>query len=479
MKRLKYIIILGFAIFFAGCQDFLDQSPSDALPTSEAISSVTDLGYAVNGVYSGMIDFDLGLGQNTEPYSYYGGDFIAYADLKGGDIDYTASNNQISPMARFEHGTESSFAEHFWQIPYTLIGRINDILSVVETINVETGEEDQYNDLKGQLYALRALMHFDVARLFAKLPSTTDVNAANSGIPISNEKYPVDYEPTRSTLEQTYTFIKNDLSTALSLLSQDQNLGRINYWAAKGLLARVHLYLEENSEALSAAQEVINNSPYSLYTINNYLNVWGVEGASEAMFEILTTPNHSSQRNSIGYYTHASGYGECAYSVQGYELLTADANDIRSQLIEWEDDETDTQGYYTQKYPGRDGNLYLNNPIVIRLSEVYLIAAEAKLKGGNASGDHDAAWYLNELRKNRITGYTDVASVTLDDILTERRKELVAEGHRCWDAWRNGRSVYSPSLNQEIGADFNRAILPIPKRETDISSGLEQNPGYN
>ena len=107
------------------------------------------------------------------------------------------------------------------------------------------------------------------------------------------------------------------------------------------------------------------------------------------------------------------------------------------------------------------------------------LTAEAILKGGNASGDHDAAWYLNELRKNRITGYTDVASVTLDDILTERRKELVAEGHRCWDAWRNGRSVYSPSLNQEIGADFNRAILPIPKRETDISSGLEQNPGYN
>ena len=478
MKKLIFIIALGFAILFQGCQDFLEQSPSDALPTNEAITSVTDLNNAVNGVYTGMIDFDLGLGNNTEPYSYYGGDFIAYADLKGGDLDYTASNNQISPMARYEHSAESDFAEHFWQIPYTLIGRINDILSVVGDINVESGEEDMYNDLKGQLYALRALMHFDVARLFAKLPSIADVNAANSGIPIANEKYPVDYEPERATLQQTYSFIKEDLNDALGLLSHDQHLGKINYWAAKGLLARVHLYLEENNEALAAAQDVIDDSPYTLYTIEDYLNVWGIQGASEAMFEILTTSNHSSQRNSIGYYTHSSGYGECAYSDQGYELLTGNANDIRSQLILWEDDEADTEGYYTQKYPGRGGNLYLNNPIVIRLSEMYLIAAEAKLKGGSASGDNPAQWYINELRKKRITGYTDVSSVSLDDILTERRKELVAEGHRCWDAWRNGRSVFSPSLNQEINNSFDRAILPIPKRETDISSVLEQNPGY-
>ena len=158
--------------------------------------------------------------------------------------------------------------------------------------------------------------------------------------------------------------------------------------------------------------------------------------------------------------------------------MTENPNDIRSQLIAWEEDEPDKKGYYTQKYPGRNGNLYLNNPIVIRLSEVYLTAAEAKVKGGSASGDHGAEWYINELRRNRITNYSDVSSVSLNDVLTERRKELVAEGQRCWDAWRNGESVFSPSLSIQIDGNFNRAILPIPKRETDISSGLIQNPGY-
>jgi starch-binding outer membrane protein, SusD/RagB family len=478
LKKISYSIILALAVVLAGCEDFLEQSPSGSLPSHEAITSVTDLHNAVNGVYTGMICFDLGLGNNTEPYSYYGGDFIAYADLKGGDLNYTSSNNQISPMARFEHSAESAFAEHFWQMPYTLTGRVNDILSVIDEIEADQNETDRYNDLKGQLYALRALMHFDLARLFAKLPALADMNAADSGIPLSNEKFQVDFEPERATLQETYNFIKNDLNIALDLLSKEQNTGRINYWAALGLLARVHLYLEENNEALAAAQEVISDSPYTLYTKEEYLTVWGSEGTSESMFEILTNSSYNSQRNSIGYYTHSDGYGEAAFSEQGYQLMTENPDDVRGRLIEWEDDEADTEGYYTQKYPGRNGERYLNNPKVIRLSEVYLIAAEAKVKGGTASGNQNATDYINQLRQNRIEGYIPVSAVTLDDVLTERRKELVAEGHRNWDAWRNGKPVFSPRLNREIDGNFDKAILPIPKRERDISPLLVQNPGY-
>jgi starch-binding outer membrane protein, SusD/RagB family len=478
LKKIIYSTILGMSVVFSGCEDFLEESPSGSLPSDEAITSVTDLRNAVNGVYSGMIDFDLGLGNETEPFSYYGGDFIAYADLKGGDLNYTSSNNQISPMARYEHGAESDFAEHFWQMPYTLSGRINDILSVADQVEIRTGETERFNDLKGQLFALRALMHFDLARMFAKLPSITEMNVPNSGIPLSNQKFPVDYEPERATLKETYDFIKGDLIQALALLSKEQNLGRFNYWSAKGLLARVHLYLGENNDALAAAQEVISDSPYALYTREEYLTVWNQEGTSESMFEILTNSSYNSQRNSIGYYTHSDGYGEAAFSEQGYLFMTSNPADVRAQLIEWEEDQPDTKGFYTQKYPGRNGDLYLNNPKVIRLSEVYLIAAEAKVKGGSAAGDRSAAEYINALRRNRIEGYADVASVTLDDVLDERRKELAAEGHRNWDAWRNGKSIYSPRLNREIDGHFERAILPIPKRERDISPKLVQNPGY-
>lgn len=90
----------------------------------------------------------------------------------------------------------------------------------------------------------------------------------------------------------------------------------------------------------------------------------------------------------------------------------------------------------------------------------------------------DAAQYINTLRKNRITGYADVASVTLDDILMERRLELFTEGHTSWDYWRNGKSVTNKFAG-EIKSDDYRTILPMPMTEINVSGGkLVQNPNY-
>ena len=114
---------------------------------------------------------------------------------------------------------------------------------------------------------------------------------------------------------------------------------------------------------------------------------------------------------------------------------------------------------------------------MIRLSEIYLIAAEAELNrdGGSAS---TAAGYLNDLRRNRIAGYADVATVSEQDILDERRKELFAEGQIAFDYWRMGRTIKLEN-GTEIKPTDNRTVLPLPKTEIDLSGGaLIQNPGY-
>jgi len=116
----------------------------------------------------------------------------------------------------------------------------------------------------------------------------------------------------------------------------------------------------------------------------------------------------------------------------------------------------------------------VNNPKIIRLSEVYLIAAEASF---HLNGGSEAAAYINEIEKNRVEGYTDVASVTIDDIIFEYTKELFAENQIAFAYWRNGKSVTN-SLGQQIGADNQRAIMPIPQREIDMNAALVQNPGY-
>ena len=166
-----------------------------------------------------------------------------------------------------------------------------------------------------------------------------------------------------------------------------------------------------------------------------------------------------------------------------YEWIQSDPSDVRSKMVADysvapDGDQDFHVGYYPLKYPGNAGAsvpAYVNNVKVIRLSEVYLIAAEAALKVPAEASN--AAGYINDLRKQRITGYTDAASVTIDEILDERRKELFAEGHIAFDYWRNGKNVVKGSLT--TAPTDTKTVLPIPKEEIDLAKGkLKQNPGY-
>src|SRR4029079_8458335 len=125
---------------------------------------------------------------------------------------------------------------------------------------------------------------------------------------------------------------------------------------------------------------------------------------------------------------------------------------------------------------------------VIRMSEVYLIAAEAAYQKGN---EPLARTYLNAVATRRdpsFIGYTSTGQALLNDILLERRKELAFEGHRYWDLVRNNLDVTRVDLaNNYPGnvplvletTNFHR-ILPIPQGELDANPNIreQQNPGY-
>lgn len=140
-----------------------------------------------------------------------------------------------------------------------------------------------------------------------------------------------------------------------------------------------------------------------------------------------------------------------------------------------DEDTYNAPGYYSNKYPGRGSSIYVNNFKILRLSEVYLIAAEASyhLTGGSA-----AAPYINAIEKNRVANYTDVSSVTLDDILFEYEKEFFTENQIAFAYWRNKLGVTSMD-GATINYDNDRSIMPVPQTEIDQSGGLlKQNNGY-
>lgn len=454
MKKI-YLMGLAFSLFASSCSDVLDKDPSSELPTSEAISTIDDLANAVNGVYQL---------QTTEVGSY-AAEFTLYADLKGGDFKSVSDVNHAGLMYRYQMEQHDKLPYDFYNVFYTSLARVNNVLQASESI-------DGSENLRGELYAMRALYHFDLARLYAKLPTPTNMDGL--GIVLSTEVYPTTHIGERATLQKTYKTILDDLNLAIDgLLSKEKNLGHMNYWAALGLRARVNLYLGNCGDALNDCKEIIKDSPYKLYERDEYLSVWDKEDTNEALFEIQVTSKYNAQRNSIGYFTHSGGYGECAITDAFKAELANHPNDIRTKLFAEEG--APYGGVYPQKYTGRDGQIYVNNPKILRLSEIYLIAAEAALKNNDSS----AAGYINTLRSKRIEGYTDVASVTIDDILLERRLELFTEGHGAWDAWRNGKSVNNGFVG-EVAPDDYRTVIAIPIDEITVSQGkLIQNEGYD
>lgn len=477
---MKKILILLLGVALLGCTENLTQSPSDQLPSKEAIISITDLTNAVNGAYQRM----------AVDQGSYAGYYGMYADGTSGELKYLESANHFSPIIRFQSDQNSEFSDLAYYDIYISLGRINDIFTVYDGVAAGTdAEKAKKNDLKGQLLALRALFHFDAARIFAKLPTSgVDINAANSGIVIANAKYPVNQKFKRSTLKESYDFIISQLVEAKTLLSKplkasDKVMGKFDYWAATALLSRVYLYAGDYSNALKNAEEVIKDGPYSLYTIENYISVWSREGTDESILEIRTTDQSNADRLSLGYLASPDGYAEAAASDYFVPFMLANPNDVRCKIIEkYASKDNDYLAYWPMKYQGRAGvvsPLYVNNPKLIRLSEIYLIAAEAILKGATSTRGKTAADYYNELRTKRITSYVNATTVTIADILDERRRELFCENHRMFDLVRNKIDIpYNPTLPGTIKYNDDRLVAAIPQREIDINPEMKQNSGY-
>ena len=127
------------------------------------------------------------------------------------------------------------------------------------------------NDYTGQAYAVRALCYFDLARLYGQT-YTYDNGASLGAVLVTETIGPKEARLPRSTVAQTYEQVLKDLAQAKELLSKDTNLGHFNYWAARLLEARVYLYMGRNSEALTAAADVISNSPYRMVSGDGYAN---------------------------------------------------------------------------------------------------------------------------------------------------------------------------------------------------------------
>lgn len=505
MKVLKSIYkVMGCAILAASLSscvnDWLDVAPSDGTDADAALTSSSDLDAARTGMYKALKG-------NSSFVDYYGQQFFVYGDVHAGD-DYQYNNIGGSNRASFYYDMNYQTASEFntstvsWQSPYVVIGRANRIIAAAEGGKLSDAVEakakiEQY---AAESKVLRALAHFDLVRIYGK-PYTED-QGASLGVPLVTEVLESNAKPARSTVAEVYTQVVKDLTEAISsnALATETKPGYVSVWGAKAILSRVYLNMGDYANALSVAEDIIKNSGAALWTRDQYFKAWDAStpNESEFLFRLnVAGSDDNNDLNGIGNLQQRDGYKEMVATKKFVDMLTSDPKDVRNNMFLPATAPKEVEAYGTNKVflnklRGQGGNLR-NVTIVpiIRLSEVYLTAAECAFRNNDKT---KAVEYLNELVKNRTTTEASLATVdniTLDRILIERRKELIGEGQRYFDALRNNETItrytseadkgWHKTLSKEaqsFNRDYFKAIAAIPQAEINANPNIKQNTGY-
>ncbi|HUS86343.1 MAG TPA: RagB/SusD family nutrient uptake outer membrane protein [Bacteroidales bacterium] len=465
-KNIIYFFIVA-AILFAACEKILEKSPPLQLDNEQVLTDYNLLLQATNAAYSPLYSAN-----------WYGRAHLVVPDLMG-------NNAKQSPRSsgRFQQTYNWNYTPGdnvgLWTTAYDVIARANNVLEYVDNIDQEGITQVMKDQVKGECLFLRALGHWDLVRLFAQ-PYTYQ-GGNTPGVPIIRKTEIA--EPARETVKDVYELlIVPDLLEAISLLG-DPDRGNnpkafANKEAAQAILAKVYLYMGRWADAATYATSVITSGKFTLYTAANYTTVWSTPAATEVIFLIYgnNTESNFPSWDEVGYIYNPTGYGDVCASNELRNLF--DPADVRRQMFK--SDPLYPAYFWPTKFPGKGGDTRVNDISVIRLSEMYLIRAEAVLNG--ASGDALADY--NMIRTNR--GLGAAASVDLDDIYLERRLELCFEGNRLWDLSRTGRSLERDNEDNKITIAENEDIafpdykwaLPIPIVEMQANDNMVQNAGY-
>ena len=489
MKRINILFALFCILVLSSCDAFLDKKPTNSGESSSMIKTEADAQLALNGIMEKMISS-----------SYLGRNMFLYADAKGGDLTIESQGRGSDNLYTYGHSPESGTYSGFWTQGYNIIMQLNNLITNIEALN-EAGTEEDFDDALGQAYTYRGMIYFDLVRLYGQ-PYNEDKSAY--GVPDVTVMLDAMAQEGRASVEQNYNTILSDLKKGEGLLGKSKNNGFINYYGNKALQARVYLSMDNFSEALAAAETVMAG-PYKLYAPSEWVASWQTEYGTESIFELHINDDNNLSGSSLGaYYAAQADYGSCLgyFMASDYfmDRLGEDPDDVRWGVMR--DDKTqDTRestedrlgacykylGSVDKKGDNSDQNAGACNIKVIRLSEMYLVAAECAFRLSKTS---DACNYLNAIRKRSPNlAPADASTISLDMILNEKSKELYGEGHRFWDMIRCNKSIeYNdefPSITpvdraKVIDRTFYQTILPIFKSEMNTNKTLEkqQNPGY-
>lgn len=476
------------ALFISCNDDFVKVSPEYSIDSENYFNSPDDYYMALVASYD--------LLQATYANAIVG-EIASENTLCGGESPTDVIGwQQIDDMI---HTSTNSNLRDIWNWMFAGVQRTNYFMEFKDKIDFDGKEE-----MIGEVMFLRAYYNFELLKWFGPIPIKKD-QRFNLGDETSIPRSPV---------EDVYAFIEEDLIYAASVLPvYPAETGRATKGAALSLLGKAYLYQNKFAEAANAFDQVISSGVYSLAT--NYNNMWEAEGENgpESVFEVQYTDEEGagfgclqcSEGNVAVGFSGVRGYTGPLFSPGfSFNVPTQEASnffepgDLRKgvtilDIVAWSDT-TDASyttgnehtGFFNRKYLPRKRNenaqndLNLTNPNnyrAIRYADVLLMAAEANNRGGIS--DTKAQEYVNLVRARAFgddNHSVTVAGAALTDVIySERRAELMGEGHHFFDLVRTGRAA---AAIQGFTVGKNE-VFPIPIEEIDFSAGnWTQNQGY-
>ncbi|KGK31965.1 RagB/SusD family nutrient uptake outer membrane protein [Cellulophaga baltica 4] len=507
MKTYKYLFLL-IGLSMVGCSD-LEEDPQGLLAPESFFSSTTDIQTAVNGAYGHMIHENF-WGRKLPTTLMLRSDMVAIAD--------PAAKVERQQHDDFTVLTDNLMIDTYWPRSYQIIGAANQAIAGAELVDVA---DDVKNPITAQAYFVRAFMYFHLVRQFGAIPYL------NAPVTDVQESKVISSTPA----DEVYANIIADLEFAKAWLPDTQVARSLPAKsAASSYLSLVYLTMGEWQKAYDEAKEVIDNKGiYDLELDPDYQSLFDatkIDASKEPIF-VLDFNNFrdgNAGNDQLGpmsglrgdeQYGNGGGWSIMAPALGVY--TSWDAGDYRravslddtavfdGELTSYPDfisaskDDRNVNQPYIAKYtrfPGEfangNGRATSYNYSMMRYAEVLLIAAEAAVElGDNAS----ATTYINEVRARarsggswKNTGASAVpaditGTVTVNDVLEERRLELSFEGIRWYDIARRklGSEVFGASGFEGAKPGFDPAqdyLLPIPADEIIRNPNLTQTPGY-
>jgi hypothetical protein len=448
MNRLISIIsTIVLCGLFTGCDKYLDLQPSQSVNESIALTTDENVKGVLQGAYS----------QFALP-GIYGGNLLRNAELLGGDGEIRWVGTYIDPRQLFLKTilTTNSEVEVQWRDSYSVINSVNNILTALNVVN--STDRDR---VQGEALFLRSLMYFDLVRFFA---DQYQFGVANNqmGVPLILTPTKLPIESTyvgRNTVDEVYNQVITDLQTAASKLPEDNGV-YASSGAANALLARVYLQKGDYAKSRDAADAVIGSGMYALQ--KTYASVFNNDNNTlEDIFATQITPQDRFSSMTEFFSVPDFGGRDGDIEILDGHLNLYSAGDKRFDLF-FNGNGSIECGKWNNQY----GVVNL-----IRLAEMYLIRAECNTRLSTSVGATPVDDY-NIIHTR--AGLDPVASVSLDEILYERRLELAFEGFKIHDVRRLHESVGDFQYNDP------KLLFPIPAREIDANPALksQQNPGY-